>query len=148
MFPGRTRLCFTVLSISTLGLLLVSVWLSHSARVDAQTSHGSRVRDLEEERLATLSNLVEITTEHYRSGQVSSEELASAIRTRDEAELDLCTSNAGRIPVLERIVKEARVREEQDAGLVTNKLLSRRLLLKAKADRLQQEIRLELAKTR
>ena len=148
MFASRARLCFKVLSIPTLGLLMVSLWLPHSARVNAQSSQSSRVRDLQEQRLTTLSNLVEITTEHYRSGQVSSEELASATRARDEAELDLCTSIRGRIAVLERIVKEARVREEQDAGLVTNKLLSRRLLLKATADRLQQEIRLELAKTK
>jgi hypothetical protein len=148
MFARRAHLCFKVLSIPTLGLLLVSLWLPHSTRVEAQVSQSSRVRDLQEQRLATLSNLVEITNEHFKKGQASSDELWSAARAKDEAELDLCTSSAERILVLERIVEEARTVEEQDARLVTNKLLSRALLLKATADRLQQQIRLECARAK
>jgi hypothetical protein len=130
-----------------MGLLLVSLWLVHSARGDPKTNQGSRVHDLQEQRLATLSNLVEITTEHFKNGRASSEEMWSAERARDEAELDLCTSRAERIAVLERIVAEAKIVEEQHARLVTDKLLSRTLLLKAKADRLQAEIILEQART-
>ena len=148
MSATRARLFFRVLSVPTMGLLMVSLWLPHSARVNAQVSQSSKVRDLQEQRLATLRNLVEITTEHYKDGQVSSDELRSATRARDEAELDLCISNAQRIVILERIVAEAKRIEEQDAELVTNKLLSRRLLLKATADRLQQQILLESAKTK
>jgi hypothetical protein len=148
MSASRARLCFKVLSVPALGLLVVSLWLPHSERVNAQISQSSRVRELQEQRLATLRNLVEITTEHYKNGQVSSDELRSATRARDEAELDLCTSKAERIAILERIVAEAKRVEEQDADLVTNKLLSRRLLLKATADRLQQQILLESAKTK
>jgi hypothetical protein len=148
MFARRARLCFKVLSIPTLGLLLVSLWLPHSARVEAQISQSSRVRELQEQRLATLSNLVEITNEHFKNGQASSDELWSAARAKDQAELDLCTSRAERIAVLERIVAEARMVEEQNARLVTNKLLSRTLLLKATADRLQEEIILEQARTK
>jgi len=144
----RGHLCFKVLSIPALGLLLVGFWLLHSVGVEAQTSRSSRVRDLQEQRLDTLRNLVKITTEHYKNGQASSDELWSATRAKDEAELDLCTSSAERIAILERIVAEARMLEEQDAKLVANKLLSRTLLLKATADRLQHEIRLEYAKAK
>ncbi len=56
--------------------------------------------------------------------------------------------DAERIAVLERIVEEAKAAEEQDARLATNKLLSRRILLKATADRLEQQIRLESARTK
>ncbi len=122
--------------------------LPHSEPVDAQISQNSRVRALQEQRLAVLSNLVEITSEHVKNGQLSSDELWSAERARDEAQLDLCASDAERIAVLERIVEEAKAAEEQDARLATNKLLSRRILLKATADRLQQQIRLESARAK
>jgi len=148
MFDRRVRLCFKVISIPALGLLLCGFWLLRSVHVEAQTSQSSRVRVLQEERLETLRNLVKITAEHYKNGQASSDELWSATRARDEAELDLCTSNAERIAILERIVADAKLLEEQDAKLVGNKLLSETLLLKARADRLQQEILLEYAKAK
>ena len=148
MFDRRGCHCFKVVSVPALGLLLVGFWLLHALGVEAQTSRGGRVRDLQEQRLDTLRNLVKITTEHYKNGQASSDDLWSATRAKDEAELDLCTSNAERIAILERIVADAEMVEEQDAKLVTNKLLSRTLLLKATADRLQQEIHLEYAKAK
>jgi hypothetical protein len=141
------RLCFKVVSIPAFGLLLVGSWLLHSIGAEAQTSRGPRVRDLQEQRLDTLRNLVKITSEHYKNGLASSDEMWSATRAKDEAELDLCTSNADRIAILKRIVAEAKELEEQDAKLVTNKLSSRTILLRATADRLGQEIRLEDAKT-
>ncbi len=144
MFDRRARLCFKVLSIPA--LCLVSLWLLHSAHVQAQTSQSNRVRDLQEQRLATLRDLVDVTTDHYKNGQASSDELWAATRARDEAELQLCSSKAERIALLEKIVEEAKMLETQDANLVTNKLLSRTLLLKATADRIQQEILLEYAK--
>ncbi len=146
MFDRHARLCFTVLSIPA--LCLVSFWWLHSARVEAQTSPSNKIRDLQEQRLATLRDLVKITTEHYQNGQASSDELWSATRARDEAELVLCPSNAQRIPILERIVKDAKMLEEQNGQLVSNKLLSRTIWLKAKADRLQQEVLLESAKAK
>jgi hypothetical protein len=140
------RLLIKAISIPALGLLLVGFWLLHSVGAEAQTSRSGRVRDLQEQRLDTLRDLVKITTEHYKNGLESSDELWSATRAEDEAELDLCTSNADKIAILKRIVAEAKVLEEQDAKLVANKLMSRTLLLKATADRLQQEILLEYAK--
>jgi len=148
MFARRTRLCFKVISIPTLGLLMVGMWLLHSARVDAQTNHSGGVRELQQQRLATLSNLVEITALDVKKGQVSTDELRSAGRERDEAELALCTSDAERITVLEKIVAEARAIEEQDARLVSEKVMARRELLKATADRLEQQIRLESARAK
>jgi len=138
--------CFKAVSIPALGLLLVGFWLLHSAGAEAHTSRNGRVRDLQEQRLATLRDLVKITTEHYKSGLASAEDLWSATRAKDEAELVLCTSNADRIAIRQSIVAQAKMLEAQDAKLVANKLLSRTLLLKATADRLQQEILLEYAK--
>ena len=147
MFARRTHFWFKALSIPTV-LLMVSLWLPHSARLDAQIKQSNRVRELEEQRLVTLSNLVEITSENVKNGELSPDELVTATRARDEARLALCTSDAERIAVLEKIVQEARTVEEKDAKLVADKVLARRELLKATADRLEQEIRLESAKTK
>lgn len=148
MSDPRLRHCLKVFPIQVFVLLLFAYSLLHSMRVQAQVSQSSKVRALQEQRLLVLRNLVRITTEHYRQGQTSSGDLRSATRARDEAELDLCTSNAERIAIRERIVAEAKMLEEQDANLVTNKLQSETLLLRATADRLQQEILLEQARAK
>ena len=148
MSDPRLRHCLKVFPIQVFVLLLFAYSLLHSMRVQAQVSQSSKVRALQEQRLLVLRNLVRITTEHYRQGQTSSGDLRSATRARDEAELDLCTSNAERIAIRERIVAEAKMLEGQDANLVTNKLQSETLLLRATADRLQQEILLEQARAK
>ncbi len=75
-------------------------------------------------------------------------ELGSAVRAQEDAELDLCSSAQERIAILERGVAEAKVREEHDRKLAANKLLPEASLLKATADRLQQEILLEQARAK
>src|SRR5579859_3520735 len=140
MLARRIRLFFKVLPLPVLSIFLVSHWLLNSINVEAQVSQGSKVRDLQEQRLETLRNLVKITTEHYKAGLASSDELWTATRARNEAELDLCASNKERIAILERIVGEAKELEEQNVKLAGNKLLPETSVLRAKADRLQQEI--------
>lgn len=146
MSDPRLRLYFKFLPLQILGALLVSYLFLHSGRAAAQVSQNSKVRDLQQQRLSTLRDLVRITREHYDNGEVSSDELISATRQEMEAELDLCASNKERIAVLERVLAGAKALEEQAAKLAANKLLSKRSLLKATADRLQQEILLEQAR--
>lgn len=147
MFDRRVRLCFKAFPIPVL-VLLVSYWMLHCMRVEAQVSQSSKVHDLQERRLATLRKLVKITTDDYKNGLASSDELWAATRARDEAELELCTSNKDRIALLERALAEAKLLEEQDAKLAANKLLPETSLLKATARRLQQEILLEHEKAK
>lgn len=146
MSDPRLRLYFKLLPLQILSTLLISYLFLHSVRAAAQVSQSSKVRNLQEQRLATLRDLVTITREHYNNGEVSSDELLSATRQEMEAELDLCASNKERIAVLERVLAGARALEEQAGKLAANKLLSKRSLLKATADRLQQEILLEQAR--
>jgi hypothetical protein len=148
MSEHRFRFCFKVLSLPVVAMLLASYWFLHSVPVRAQVSQNSKVRDLQAQRLTTLSNLVAITREHYQNGEVSSDELLSVTRQEMEAELDLCTSAEERVAILERVVDGAKLQEAQAANLAANKLLAKRALLKATADRLQQEILLEQARDR
>ncbi len=145
MFNQRIRPPFKVPSLEVLAVLLVSGWFLHFVDAQAQVSQKSQVRDLQEQRLATLREVAKLASQSYQSGQTSSQELWSAIRARDEAELDLCTSSKERIAALEKLVGDAKEIEEQNAKLAANHLISQRLYLKAKADRLEQEIRLEQA---
>ncbi len=122
--------------------------LLHSVRGEGKGGQSSKVRDLEEQRLATLRNLVKITTARFKSGQASFDELRSATRAQEDAELDLCGSAQERIAVLERAVAEVKVCEDQQAKLAANNLLPDTTLLKTTADRLQQEILLEQARAK
>ena len=143
MLNRRVALSFKLFPIPFLALILVSYGLLHSLRLEAQGGQNSKVRELQQQRLATLRSLVRITTERFKSGQASTEELGSAVRSQEDAELDLCSSAQERIAILERAVAEAKAREEQDKKLAANGLLPETSLLKATADRLQEEILLE-----
>ena len=148
MLKRRVGLWFKVFPIPVLALILGSYGLLHSMRAEAKGSQSSTVRQLQEQRLATLRNLVKITTDDFKSGQASSEELRSAVMAQEDAELALCSSAQERVAVLERAVAGAKAREEQDAKLVANKLRPETSLLRATADRLQQEILLQQARAK
>ena len=141
----RVRVCFRVFLFPVLVLLFASFALLFSRRVEAQASPSSRLHDLQEQRLATLRKLVDISTEHFKNGQMSADELRSATKAKEEAELELCTSAQERVAVLEKAVAEAKLVEDQEAKLAANMLGSETSLLKATAERLHQEILLEQA---
>jgi hypothetical protein len=72
---------------------------------------------LKQQRLETLRRLVTVTTDHYKNGEASLEDLLSAKRARDTAELELCASKNAKIAILERIVQEeAGRRSDQQLG--------------------------------
>lgn len=148
MLNYRPRLSFKLLPIPLLLLVLVNLWLLHSRRAEAEVSQGSKVHDLQQQRLATLSDIVERTREHFTNGLATSDDLWSAVKAREKAALELCTSDKERIAILEKALNEAKLREDQEAKLAANKLLPETTLLQAKADRLEQEILLEQAKNR
>ena len=105
------------------------------------------MRDLQEQRLDTLRDLVKVTTEHYKDGEpvtLMSCGLQPGRKMRRSwtSALQMLIGSLS----LRELCPKAKTIEAQDAKLVADKLLSRRLLLKAKADRLQQEILLDIAK--
>ena len=144
----RFRYCLRLFTVPAFALLLIGCWFLHSARVEGQVAQGGKVRELQEQRVETLRDLLKMTAEHYKTGLANFEELAAATRAKNMAELDLCSSNTQRVAVLEKIVANARALEAQQAKLAANKLVPETTLLKARADRLQQEILLEQARAR
>ena len=137
-----------VLPAFLLGLSLVGCLSLLSVHGDAGASQTSKVRALQEQRLAALRRLVTATTESYKSGHASFDDLSSATTARDEAELELCTSNPERVVVLQRGVAAAKVLEEQEAKLAALKMAPETVLLKATANRLRLEIILEQTRAR
>lgn len=107
----------------------------------------SKVDELLKERLAVIREIVKQTTEKYKGGTGSIDQVREATRMALEAELELCDSIKERIAVFERFVIETKKNEEASARFVLAGQGPTTWLLKAKSDRLQVEIALERAKT-
>jgi hypothetical protein len=148
MLDRRIRVWFGVFLFPVLVLLFASFVLLFSRRVEAQASPSNKLHDLQEQRLAALRKLADISVEGFKNGQVSADELRSATRAEEEAELELCTSAQERVAVLEKAVAQAKLVEDQEARLAALKLGSETSVLKATAERLHQEILLEQARSK
>jgi hypothetical protein len=105
-----------------------------------------RLKALRTERLAILRNIAKQSTEAYKLGAASEDEVREANRMLHQAELELCDSDRDRIAVLEKIVAETKKAEQFAEELVKKKVGAPRTALKARADRLQAEIALEKAR--
>src|SRR5262249_49453580 len=82
------------------------------ASPEPQPPKSSKLRELENERLATLKEIADQMDRAYRSGQASLEQLQQAKQSVLRAQLDLCKSDKERIPVLEELVGIAKRLEE------------------------------------
>ena len=108
----------------------------------------SKVQELQQQRIATLKNLVDSLNAEHRNGRRSFDELIEANVHLLNAELETASADAERIRLHEDIVKQFTSLEEfakaaREAGRGFNSAV-----LKAKARRLEAEISLERAKGR
>ena len=146
VFRLRNRTLFAAgLAIALAGL---GIYL-YPTRLAGQVSSGADphpIRELQEERLATLRTIVELVDQKRRQGSASMAELALANRDVAEAELEICANQTERVIILEKIVEDARILESQAAQLAQNNLASQEVALAMKADWLKSRIRLELAR--
>ena len=146
VFRLRYRTIFTAglaIALASLGIYL------YPARLAGQVPSGTDphpIRELQEERLATLRQIVELVDQKRRQGSASMAEVASAKREVAEAELELCANQSDRVKVLEQLVEDARIIASKAAQLAQDNLLSQEVALAMKADWLKSRIRLELAR--
>lgn len=146
VFRLRYRTIFAAglaIGLTTLGIYL------YPALLAGQVSSGTDpdpIRELQEERLATLRQIVEVVDQKRRQGSASMAELASAKREVAEAELEICANQTERVIILEKIVEDARIFESKAAQLAQENLASQEFALAMKADWLKSRIRLELAR--
>jgi hypothetical protein len=144
------RLRYRTIYAAGLAIALASLGIYlYPARLAGQVPSGTDlhpIRELQEERLATLRQIVELVDQKRRQGSASMAELALAKREVAEAELEICANQTERVIVLEKIVEEARIFESKAAQLAQENLVSQEVALTMKADWLKSRIRLELAR--
>ena len=146
VFRLRHRTIFAAclaIALASLGIYL------YPTRLAGQVASGTDpqpIRELQEERLATLRQIVEVVDQKRRQGSASMAEVASAKREVAEAELEICTNQTERVIVLEKIVEDARIIASKAAQLAQDNLVSQEVALAMKADWLKSRIRLELAR--
>lgn len=146
VFRRRYRILFA--SSLTIALAGLGMYL-YPARLAGQVSSGTDphpIRELQEERLATLRKIADLVDQKRREGSASMAEVASAKREVAEAELEICANQADRVLVLERIVEDSSLLASQAVQLAQSNLASQEVALAMKADLLRSRIRLELAR--
>lgn len=110
---------------------------------------GAKVKELQQERLATLQLLVKKELQRAVEGNSNGNEALGAIEMLAEAELQICASDKERVIALEKLVVILREAEDmltEFKGVKRGSLES--AALKAKAERLRFEIALESAKSK
>jgi tetratricopeptide (TPR) repeat protein/thiol-disulfide isomerase/thioredoxin len=113
-----------------------------------RTDANSRVRALQEERLATLKEIAAEREKAFRHGRAPSDDVLQARLLVLRAELELCDSDRERVAIHEKIVALAKETEETRASQYKARRLSHSDLLTAKANRLEAEVALERAKAK
>jgi hypothetical protein len=133
--------------------VLAACFSLSSQRVDAEEpakseAKSAKHKELLKERLAVIREIAKLATDAYKAGTGSYDEVREASRMVLVAELEQCDSDKERIAVLEKFVVEAKKQEEHAGQLSKTGQAPTRMVLKAKADRLQAEIALEQAKAK
>jgi len=157
MLLSKRKIC-CILSISLLliCLALLSGWLrgneaqfitlAQAAERQNQLQAGSneKIRELLKELYNVLKAIVEDMNRLLDYGQHPGiTELRDATVAMFNAEADLCTTGSGRIKVYEKLVDVLRKQEEGLARDVAKGRRDRTEILRAKAARLEAQIRLE-----
>lgn len=146
VFKLRYRTLFAAslaLALTSLGFYLYPARLAGQV---ASVTGTHPIRELQEERLATLRQIVELVDQKRQQGGASMAEVAAAKREVAEAELEMCATPADRVKVLERIVADARIVADKASQLAQDNLISQELALAMKAELLRSQIRLERAR--
>jgi outer membrane protein TolC len=143
MFTGKARI------VALFGLMMlliggtIGVWSAGSPRVAAADTKDSKLKELQEERLSTLRELVKATTADYVTGRVPFDRVQQATRALLDAELEQCQSDKERITVLEKIVALAKESEKNAVQRYKTGAAPHSDALMATAARLEAEIALE-----
>lgn len=114
----------------------------------AKAETDSKVKELQQQRIATLKEIVEGLNVQRQSGRGSFEETLEATVQLLNAELEVATNDAERIKICENIVKQFATLEEVAQAAREGARGTYTAVLKAKAKRLEAEIVLERMKGR
>ncbi|MBI3821310.1 MAG: hypothetical protein HY289_01375 [Planctomycetes bacterium] len=117
------------------------------AAVSKTAQAKSKLKELLKERLATLRELVKVSTAGYEAGKVPFERVHHAMMEMLRAELESSDSDKDRIAVLEKIVAQAKGNEQSALQRYKAGAVTQSDALMAAAARLEAEIALERVKS-
>jgi outer membrane protein TolC len=117
-------------------------------RKDQAEKSARKIKELQKERIATLTELVDQTATLFRSGRASYEGVLEAQMLLLKASLDATEKESDRITLYERTVEALNQLEKVANALAQTGQGSQTAVLKIKARRLEVEIQLERARAR
>jgi hypothetical protein len=120
----------------------------NSFRVFKKGTGHDRIRELLQERLATLKELATVTRSAYMQGKATFGEVTQSSARLIKAELELCESDKERIVVHEKAVALAKEYEHTTAKLFASGLATQAAVLATRTNRLDAEIALEQMKAK
>lgn len=140
----------TVLLVAVLAAAFLTAVANSQEGTAPKTEQGgaaTKVKDLQQQRIATLKEIVEAFSAQRQNGRGSFEDLIDAKVQLLNAELEIASSDAERVTICESIVKQFVTLEEVAQANREGARGTYTAVLKAKANRLEAEIRLEQMKT-
>lgn len=141
----------TVLVVAVLAAAFLTAVADSQEGPAPKTDQGgaaTKVKDLQQQRIATLKEIVEAFDAQRQNGRGSFEDLIEAKVQLLTAELEVASSDAERVTICENIVKQFVALEELAQANRESARGSYTAVLKAKARRLEAEISFERAKSR
>ena len=111
----------------------------------AADESATKIKDLQKERIATLRELVEISTRLYQSGRGSYGEALDALVLLHKAELEAAEKESDRIALYKNFVELLKNHEKLAESQMEAARGNGTAILKFKAKRLEAEIQLEQA---
>lgn len=141
---------YKVIGLVAVGLVLsaggVWNWTSEIRQARADDVRDPQLKKLLTERLAILKDVVSLTDKLYRAARASYDQVKTETQAMYQAELDLCETDKERVQVLEKMLTDAREKEEEAAALQSTARGQSTDVLKSRADRLNVEIALYRAR--
>jgi hypothetical protein len=133
-----------ILSFATTTLLMVSAE-PRTERIDESTA---KIKELQKDRIATLRELVAISTKLYQSGRASYDEALDAQVLLLKAELDAAEKASDRVAIYREFIELMKGYEKLAAAQKQAARGTDAAILKFKAKRLEAEIQLEKTKAK
>lgn len=141
------RIYALILSVVAGTFLLAPARAQDGGSKPGKQEASSKVKELQQERIATLKTMTEMVSALHKIGKASPDELLEAKVLVCEAELDAAEKESDRITVLKSLVEALKDLEEIAKSRKRAAEGTEAAVLKAKARRLEAEIRLERLRT-
>jgi hypothetical protein len=144
-FANRSKRLLLVFGLALASFAVGQLSVPRAAE-PAQGSSQRTVRTLQEQRLTALRKVTVLMERGQNNGYENLSEVLAARQAATEAELDLCATEKERAGVLVMLLELAKSVEAQAAQHAHGGYGDEATALRATADRLQVEIRLEQAR--